>query len=286
MYGFQAHLSDEFPSQVIVDVTEHCNLACIHCPHPEYIKSEVWAGRHLSLELHNKAIDEIATAGNGICQYVRYTANGEPLINPDFIEMVKYAGKHLKHCSINVTTNAKSLNERRALALLDAGVDVFDISLDAFKPETYAKIRVRGDLEKVKKNVLRLMELIKKGNYQSRLVVSFVCQSLNEGEADDFEKYWKHQGAHYVVIRRLHSAGGVKTELVNPQGDRYPCLYPWERITLSPDGSLHFCPQDWEHGSEICSFKNTTIKEVWQGDFMKKAGNYESKTERSADALC
>ena len=32
-------------------------------------------------------------------------------------------------------------------------------------------------------------------------------------ETDNFEKYWKDQGADYVVIRRLHSCSGAKIEL-------------------------------------------------------------------------
>ena len=30
-YGFYDRLTADFPSQVIIDTTEFCNLACIHC---------------------------------------------------------------------------------------------------------------------------------------------------------------------------------------------------------------------------------------------------------------
>ena len=32
-YKFYNRLSSVFPSQVMVDVTQVCNLSCIHCPH-------------------------------------------------------------------------------------------------------------------------------------------------------------------------------------------------------------------------------------------------------------
>jgi len=268
-YGFQSHLSPEFPSQVIIDVTEHCNLACIHCPHPKFSKSKIWKGRHLDVQLHKKIIEEVASDGKGVCQYIRYTANGEPLIHPNFIKMIEYAGKKLTETSINVTTNGKILTEKRAKSLLDAGVDVFDISLDAFTPTTYAKVRIKGDLDRTKANVLRLWKLKQEGGYKSKLVVSFVVQPQNQHEAEEFEKFWKEIGIDYVVMRKLHSSGGSKSDLVKVESVRYPCLYPWERITIAPDGKLHFCPQDWVHGSEIDDFRNVTIKEVWQGEFMK-----------------
>jgi len=56
-YGFRDRLKAAFPSQIIVDATEVCNLACIHCPHPEFKRSEQYAGRHLDVELHRKMVD-------------------------------------------------------------------------------------------------------------------------------------------------------------------------------------------------------------------------------------
>ena len=36
----------KFPSQVMVDMTEVCNLACIHC-HPEFKRSTIYGKRML-----------------------------------------------------------------------------------------------------------------------------------------------------------------------------------------------------------------------------------------------
>lgn len=272
-YGFQKHLRSEFPSQIIVDVTQFCNLACIHCPHSNFIKTDAHSGAHLDVKLHKKLIDEVATDGLGICQYIRYTANGEPLIHPKFDEMIEYAGKHSK-TKINVTTNGVLLTEKKAKKLLDAGVNVFDISLDAYSGETYSKIRVKGDLNKVRPNVLKLIELIKKGNYNAKLVVSFVEQPLNMHETKQFENFWKEAGADFVVVRRLHSAAGAKDDIKSKMKEshktiiRKPCLYPWERLTLAPEGYLSYCPTDWVKKSHFVHFSETTIKEAWQSEFM------------------
>jgi len=273
-YGFQKHLSSEFPSQIIVDATQFCNLACVHCPHPNFIKTDAYSGAHLDVNLHKKLIDEVATDGLGICQYIRYTANGETLIHPNFDKMIEYAGKYAK-TKINVTTNGVLLSERKAKKLLDAGVNVFDISLDAYSDETYAKIRINGDLSRVRSNVLKLIELVKNGNYNARLVVSFVEQPLNTHEAKLFEDYWSDSGADFVIIRRLHSAGGAKEGIKSKieegfkEISRKPCLYPWERLTITPEGDLSYCPTDWMNKSHFIHFSKTTIKEAWQSEFMQ-----------------
>ena len=272
-YGFQKHLNSEFPSQIIVDSTQFCNLACIHCPHPSFIKTDAYSGSHLDIELHKKLIDEVATDGLGICQYIRYTANGETLIHPKFDEMIEYAGKYSK-TRINVTTNGVLLTDKKSKKLLDAGVNVFDISLDAYSDETYSKVRVKGDLSKVRPNVLNLIKLIKEGSYDAKLVVSFVEQPLNMHETKQFEEFWKNAGADFVVIRRLHSAGGAKDGIKSKMEEglknveRKPCLYPWERLTITPEGDLSYCPTDWMNKSHFIHFSKTTIKEAWQGKFM------------------
>jgi len=58
-YGFYGRLKAGFPSQVIVDATEVCNLACAHCPHPEFKLSPHYQARYLDVALHNKMVDEV-----------------------------------------------------------------------------------------------------------------------------------------------------------------------------------------------------------------------------------
>lgn len=289
-YGFQEHLSPDFPSQIIIDVTEFCNLACIHCPQAEFSKSEAFGGRHLDPELHRKLIDEVARDGKGICKYLRYTGQGETLLHPNFIEMIEYAAKH-SGVPINITTNGMLLTEKKAKVLLEAGVDVFDISIDANTPETYAIVRKKGDLNITRPNVLKLIELIKKGHYKTKVVVSFVEQPLNQHESSGFEKFWKDAGADYIVIRRLHSCAGSKEKVAAKmkdviKGERRPCVYPWERVVLSPTGQVGFCPADWKYQAKIAYFKDKTIKEIWQGEFMQRLRNAHLNNDFSGHAFC
>lgn len=276
-YGFINHLTEEFPSQIMVDVTEYCNLKCVHCPHPSFVRSDHFSGSQLKLNVHNKLIDEIKKDGLKFCQYLRYTSNGEPLIHKEFIKMVQYAGETIPSIPINVTTNGVLLDNKKALALLNAGVSVFDISLDAYHDETYAKIRVKGNLEKTRTNVLNLIDLIKEKKFKTKVVVSYVEQEGNLNETELFRSYWNKAGADYVVIRPVHSAAGavdtMKKIMIDKQEKsltkRKPCLYPWERLILSPTGHIGYCPADWKYGSKFIDFTKTTIKESWNSKFMK-----------------
>jgi MoaA/NifB/PqqE/SkfB family radical SAM enzyme len=274
-YGFGGRLSAEFPSQILMDITEVCNLACTHCPHPTFAQSAHYAGRHLDPALNEKMIEEVRQHGRGRTQYIRYASNGEPLVHPHAYEMIQAAVDH-SGVFVTLTTNGKIMNERRTQRLLESGIHLIDISIDAFRPETYAKIRVKGNLDVTRENVLRLLRWVRESRAETRVVVSFVEQPENSAEAADFESFWKDQGVDYVVIRRLHSCSGAVTGLAAERRDslgvlkRRPCLYPWERVVINARGDLAFCPSDWVHGSYVADYRCTTIQAEWQGEFYRR----------------
>ena len=160
-YGFVGRLSKKFPSQVMVDLTEVCNLACIHCTHPEFKLSTVYGKRMLDPELNKKMIKEVSTVGKGITKYIRYTSNGEPLVHPRSYEMIQDAVEN-SGTKVTLTTNGTLLNEKRMFKILKTGLHMIDISTDAASNDTYKKIRVGGDLDVTRSNILKLLKLRKK----------------------------------------------------------------------------------------------------------------------------
>lgn len=270
--AFGKYLSAVFPSQINVDATMFCNLACIHCPYETVTKLKGKGRQNLSVDLHTKLMDEIATAGKGHCRFIRYTGDGEPLLHPHLAEMVAYAYKRTG-LSINVTTNGMLLTEARARALIEAGVAVFDVSIDAHSQEVYGQVRVKGEIDVTYECTHRLIRLAKEYGGRSKVMVSFVRQPLNMHEADAFEAYWKAAGADFVVMRNLHSCAGnvpdmAQTMWAEAPSPRKPCLYPWERMVIKADGELTYCPADWKHIANIGNYADTTMAEIWQGPEM------------------
>ena len=90
--------------------------------------------------------------GKGLTKYIRYTSNGEPLVHPKSYDMIQYAVSN-SGTKVTLTTNGTLLNEKRMKKLLDTGLHMIDISIDAFHDKTYKKVRVGGNLEITKKNL-------------------------------------------------------------------------------------------------------------------------------------
>lgn len=290
-FGFGGRLTADFPSQVIVDVTEVCNLECIHCPHPTFKKSKHYATRYLDPELNTKIVDEVREHGAGRTQYIRYSSEGEPLVHPKSYEMIEYAARN-SGVFVTLTTNGTIMNEKRTRKLLDSGVHMIDISIDAFTPETYSRVRVKGDLNVTRTNVLNLLAWNRQLGTPTKVVVSFIEQPQNSQEAEQFRTFWNEQGADFVVVRRLHSAAGAVVDVARimraeqSSEKRRPCVYPWERIVLNPRGYLAFCPADWTHGSSIVDYRETTVAETWQSNYYKKLREAHLGNNYSAHGFC
>ena len=142
----------------------------------------------LDPELNKKMVQEVKEHGQGITKYIRYTSNGEPLVHPKSYEMILEAVLN-SGTKVTLTTNGTLLEERRMKKLLDSGIHMIDISLDAHTNETYQKIRIGGDLNITSNNVLKLIELNEKSNYKTKIVVSFIEQPQNSNEIEDFKNF-------------------------------------------------------------------------------------------------
>jgi pyruvate-formate lyase-activating enzyme len=290
-YGFGGRFSAAFPSQVIIDVTELCNLSCTHCPHPAFKQSAHYSGRTLSLDLSAKAVTEVATTGRGHVQYVRFASDGEPMLHKGLYAMISDAVTR-SGTFVSLTTNGTLLTPPRIEQLIGTGVNMVDISIDAFSPETYAAIRVRGDLNVTRANTERLIQRVRETGSKMRIAVSYIEQPNNAHETADFERYWNDAGAHSVAIRRLHSASGAVISIADVMRkkvaaqERRPCVYPWERVVVTPRATLAFCPSDWTGGSSLVDYNTTTIAELWQGRQYEALRRAHLTNDYSAHSFC
>jgi len=286
---FAGYLNATFPSQIILDVTEFCNLACIHCPYVSLVKPKGKERHSLSPQLHDKMVREIKESGLTACRFVRYTGEGETLLHPqimDFLAAMSGIGM-----PTTLTTNGMLLSDERCSQLIEAGTSAVDISIDAFRPETYAKIRVGGELEIVKEGVLRLIAKNKAAGGKMKIMVSFIHQDDNTGEAEPFKTYWNEKGVDLVFVRNLHSCAGLMQDTARMLWEkapkpRTPCLYPWERLLLKADGLVDYCPSDWKHGSNVGNFAESTIVDIWQGPAMTALRQAHVANDFSCHPLC
>ncbi len=105
---------------VQVEVTSHCNAACVYCPHTAY--QSRWTSRHMSLSTFSKLLPSLARTS-----MVYLQGWGEPFLNPDFLNMVAMAKQ--AGCRVGTTTNGMLLNSENIMRLAESRIDLVAFSL-------------------------------------------------------------------------------------------------------------------------------------------------------------
>jgi MoaA/NifB/PqqE/SkfB family radical SAM enzyme len=129
------------PLYVAWQVTNECNLACLHCI------EESGPGKAFADELSDvQLFDVLKQIVDHDVPYLSFSG-GEPMLHPRFFNMVEYVcarGTQLK-----VETNGHFLTPENCARLKDLGVKAVQVSLDGASPETFNRMRVRGDFNRV-----------------------------------------------------------------------------------------------------------------------------------------
>ncbi len=267
-YGFETDEARDFPGYLIYETVNVCNAQCSHCPQSEIAARAGFTPRRLSMETFKRTIEE--AAGYRV-DVVRFTGEGEPLLHPQLADMIGYT-RDLGFPTVNLTTNGSILHKGDQLdRLLENPPHVFDVSLDAFEPETFARVRVGLDFEQTKRNVLTLLQ--RRDPSRSMVLVSMVVTPGTEAEAERFERYWERL-VDKVVIRQMHSnlnSTMMSVELAETVQSvhRWPCRHLWERLVVDFRDHIRFCPVDWEDASTIGSVHEMTLHEAWHSEFMQ-----------------
>ena len=127
---------------------------------------------------------------------------GEPMMHPQFFEMVAYAVARGVRVSTN--TNATLLNERRAERCVTSGLDCLHVSLDGATATTYERIRVRARFERVTANVERLLAARERlGATTPRLRLVMVIMRQNLDELSDMVRLARHWQVEGLFVQHL-----------------------------------------------------------------------------------
>lgn len=108
------------PFQVLVQVTNRCNMRCSFCG---FWPNGVAPKLELTVADYQRIAGELAQIGT----FLVSVEGGEPLLRPDIIEIVRAFGQH--HAPV-LYTNGTYVNEEKARGLYQAGVTQVGVSID------------------------------------------------------------------------------------------------------------------------------------------------------------
>ena len=197
--------------------------------------------------------------------HVTLHCNGEPLMDKRLHEKVAFLKQH-GFRGTGFATNCTLLDERRARALLDAGLDTIICSIDGFTKATHEAIRHRTHFETIVQNVERFLALrderAASGRPATRVLVRMILQDSNRHEWDDYQAFWRARldpaKGDGVLQFPIHNWGGQMENwqqnlALYGQGKVFECEDLFDRLIVFSDGTVSHCDADYNgffpHGS-------------------------------------
>jgi MoaA/NifB/PqqE/SkfB family radical SAM enzyme len=160
------------PTEIQVEVTGACNLACRMC----LVRYRPKLGKRqgaMCFHTFKKIVDDLPAL-----EKVTLQGLGEPLLAPDLFTMIEYAAGRGVRMGFN--TNGTLLTPERSERLIRGGLDWLHVSLDGASAETYEDIRAGSDFDRVRANVQALVETKRRLRAdRPRLMLVFVAMRRN-----------------------------------------------------------------------------------------------------------
>jgi MoaA/NifB/PqqE/SkfB family radical SAM enzyme len=246
--------SPVLPEIVQIESTNICNAKCVFCPRDEMHRAQ----GVMSRELFRKVVDECAALS---ITHVRMHNYGEAFLDRYLADKVRYAKeKGIKE--VGMISNGSLITEKVARAIIEAGLDAINISVDAGGREVFDRTRIGLNYDKVIANIERLVRIrAELGRVHPKLILSFVRQN-DSADEQAFIEHWRGV-ADKIHITDLHNWAGT---LNHESGVNYPCYRPWLTFTVLWDGRVSLCCADFDARTVLGDLNTQTIRDIWNSD--------------------
>jgi radical SAM protein with 4Fe4S-binding SPASM domain len=270
------------PASIAIEPTTSCNLRCPECP--SGLRSFTRPTGMLQTKMFEKLIDELSNK----LIYLIFYFQGEPYLNPSFLDMVAYATK--KNIYTASSTNAHYLTDENCKKTISSGLNRLIISIDGTTQETYQSYRIGGKLDKViegTKNIVKWKKEMKSAT--PHLIFQFLVVKPNEHQIDDVLKLAKELGINEVRFKTAQVydyKNGNDLIPDNAEYSRYQknkdgtyaiknkmlnhCWKMWHSCVVTWDGKVVPCCFDKDAEHTLGEVSVSTFKTIWKSASYKQ----------------
>ncbi|MFP4441362.1 MAG: radical SAM protein [Chloroflexaceae bacterium] len=188
----------ELPAYVQIEPVGQCNLRCQMCPIQFRADGPPdGAPAFMAFADFTRMIDQFT----GLTE-LHLQGLGEPMMHPRFFDMVAYAAA--KGIRVTTNTNLTLLNARRAERCVTSGLDCLHVSIDGSTAETYERIRVRAQFERVLRNLGLLLAARRRlGSEHPRLHLVMVIMRQNLHELPEIVQLASDWSVEEIFVQHL-----------------------------------------------------------------------------------
>ena len=284
------------PFTINIEPSDKCNFRCKFCPTSNIDVMKTTPGRNygnINFDLYKKVINDILDFKDNI-KILNLYKDGEPLLHPNFAEMVEYAKKSDKFDKIATTTNAYLLNKELSSKIIDAGIDRINISIEGINEEQYYNMsNVKINFNKLVKNI----EYLYNNKKQCEIAIKTVGNELSEKDKEQFYKIFGDICdiifiEYAVPMWNNFNIKDIKnvenTSMFNKKVNKNLSVCPEIFYTLSvnSNGMISPCCQDWSRKLIIGDVNNERLIDIWNGNKLRNLQISHLKYGRKENDTC
>ena len=270
------------PISISFEPTTSCNLRCPECP--SGLRAFSRPTGMLRKDFFRETIDQLSKD----LTYLVFYFQGEPYLNPDFLNMVQYAAS--KKIYTATSTNAHYLKDDVARRTVESGLDRLIISIDGTTQETYQQYRVGGRLDKVLEGARNVVKWKKELKSRTPFIIfQFLVVRHNEHQIEEVQRLAREIGVDQVRLKtaQVYDFENDPNQLIptNNKYSRYKrgkdgrmqfkgnnqqhCWRLWHDPVITWDGAVVPCCFDKDAQHQLGSLHNQSFKELWTNENYK-----------------
>lgn len=275
------------PISISFEPTTSCNLRCPECP--SGLREFTRPTGMLQKDFFQETIDDIASD----LLYLIFYFQGEPYLNPQFLDMVKYANE--KGIYTATSTNAHYLTDEKAKKTVESGLDRLIISIDGTSQEVYQQYRVGGKLDKVLEGARNIVKWKKELKSKTPFVFfQFLVVKPNEHQIAEIKALGKEIGVDQVRFKTAQVYNyeedpnglipinnkysrykkGADGKMKVKSGLKNYCWKLWHANVITWDGLVVPCCFDKDAMHQLGNLKRQSFRETW-----KNSNYHQFRTE-------
>lgn len=266
------------PFVIYLDPCGACNFKCSFCPCNTVEEQAAERHKMMSWELFEKLLNDLR-AFQGQVSVINLYGFGEPLLNSRIADMVRALKQ--AHCcrEVRITTNGSLLDEGKSRALIDAGVDMVRVSVEAISTEGYkALCGVQIDLSEILYNIETFYCLAHAAG-KSKISAKIFSDTLRGSKDEErfHELFAPITDYNYVeTVEPIWSEfeGYQAVSVSDPASDhcyregerREICSFPFTDLCIHSNGIVGACCCDWKFATQYGDARTEALSEIWNGE--------------------
>lgn len=285
----------EAPYTIRIDPSSICNFKCEFCPNgdDELLEKHNRKKGLMDVDLCCKIIDDLKEFKTKL-KRIDFYKDGEPLINKNLPQMIKYAKRQNVADELWITTNGSLLNPKLNRELIDSGLDLIRISVESVSQEGYNKIaKYNIDYKKFIDNIKDLYDNRKK----CKIFIKILDWGLTEDEKEKFMNdfkgicdyifidtitVWPNEEEYDYTLGKKPEKTHEGFELINKNA----CPYAFYTLCINYDGKVSVCCYDWTYDTIVGDTKNESIVDIWNGKRLYEFRKMHLTKNRFKHKLC